>query len=57
LKDKLQANRDRDEDTDRRLRASGWEPIRVWEHEDVHDAAGRIEAIVRARQASSGAAR
>jgi DNA mismatch endonuclease, patch repair protein len=54
--EKLQANRDRDEDTDRRLRANGWESIRVWEHEDAQNAAVRIEAAVRARQALPGVA-
>ncbi|WP_082591868.1 very short patch repair endonuclease [Terrabacter sp. Soil810] len=29
---KIEANRLRDQDTDRVLRAAGWEPIRVWEH-------------------------
>jgi DNA mismatch endonuclease (patch repair protein) len=46
---KLQENRRRDGDTDLQLQAAGWESIRVWEHENVQDAAARIEAAVRAR--------
>ena len=30
---KLRANRDRDADTDARLRAAGWTVLRYWEHE------------------------
>lgn len=50
--DKLRANRRRDDDTDCRLRDAGWESIRVWEHENVQNAAARIEAAVRARNAA-----
>ena len=46
---KLDLNRERDEDTDRRLRESGWEVIRVWEHEVATEAADRIEDVVRRR--------
>jgi DNA mismatch endonuclease (patch repair protein) len=49
---KLRANKERDEDTDRRLRDAGWEPIRVWEHEDVTVAAGRIRSAIVAREPS-----
>jgi DNA (cytosine-5)-methyltransferase 1 len=45
--DKIQANRERDEDTTRRLTAAGWTVVRVWEHEPPDDAAKRVEAIVR----------
>jgi DNA mismatch endonuclease, patch repair protein len=44
---KIAANRQRDEDTDRRLSALGWRVIRVWEHEDVVIAADRVEIAVR----------
>jgi DNA mismatch endonuclease (patch repair protein) len=47
---KLQANRDRDLDTIRRLRGAGWRAIRVWEHEDPAKAASRIAKHVRARR-------
>jgi DNA mismatch endonuclease (patch repair protein) len=45
---KIETNRARDADTDRRLRASGWRVVRVWSHESAGDAAERIEDIVRA---------
>ncbi len=32
-RDKLRANRDRDQRNFRRLRASGWQVIRIWQHE------------------------
>lgn len=47
-RDKIETNRARDADTDRRLRASGWRVVRVWSHDDAGDAAERIEDIVRA---------
>lgn len=49
-RDKLERNRDRDRDTDSQLVEQGWLPVRVWEHEDMHEAAARIVAIVRARR-------
>ena len=49
-KTKLERNRSRDLETDRILRESGWAVIRVWEHEDVHQAATRIQATVRQRR-------
>jgi DNA mismatch endonuclease (patch repair protein) len=39
---KLQANRSRDADTNRKLRAAGWAVMRIWEHEDAAGAASRI---------------
>jgi len=47
--DKIIANRDRDLDTDERLRQAGWHVIRVWEHEDPIEAAERIAQLVRSR--------
>ena len=47
-RDKIETNRARDWDTDRRLRASGWRVVRIWYHESAGDAAERIEGIVRA---------
>lgn len=47
-RDKIETNRARDADTDRRLRASGWRVVRIWSHESAGDAAERIEDIVRA---------
>jgi DNA mismatch endonuclease (patch repair protein) len=47
--DKIETNQRRDADTDRRLAEAGWLVIRVWEHEDPAEAAGRIAAAVQAR--------
>ena len=48
---KIVANGQRDRDTDARLRADGWEVVRVWAHEAPHEAASRIASVVRARRA------
>lgn len=48
-REKLETNRRRDADTDRKLRDVGWIPVRVWEHEDPRQAADRIEQAVRGR--------
>jgi DNA mismatch endonuclease (patch repair protein) len=45
--DKISGNRRRDRDTNRKLSAAGWTPLRVWEHEDPAAAAARIYAIVK----------
>ena len=47
--EKLAANVERDRTTDEALTAEGWHVMRVWEHEPVEMAAGRIEAAVRQR--------
>ena len=47
--DKVEANRKRDRDTDSRLTEAGWISVRIWEHEDVAEAARRVEEVVRAR--------
>ena len=47
---KIESNRGRDRDTDRRLQEVGWVVARVWEHEDPVIAADAIEATVRARR-------
>jgi DNA mismatch endonuclease (patch repair protein) len=46
---KLQRNRARDAETDRALRSSGWTVLRIWEHEDVLEAADRVEDALRRR--------
>lgn len=46
---KLEANVTRDRDTDDRLQSTGWEVVRIWEHESISDAADRVEAVVRRR--------
>jgi DNA mismatch endonuclease (patch repair protein) len=48
--DKLDANVQRDRDTDRRLEDAGWLVVRVWEHEDMVDAAHRIAEAVSKRR-------
>lgn len=42
-RDKIEANRQRDYDTNRRLAVAGWHVLRVWEHEAPVEAADRIE--------------
>ena len=43
---KLDANAERDRETDSRMSAAGWSVIRVWEHEDMGEAADRIRSVV-----------
>lgn len=50
--EKLQTNRKRDRDTNRRLSKAGWYVIRVWEHELPSEAAVRVAAAVRQRTQS-----
>lgn len=47
---KLARNRARDFDTDARLVAAGWQPLRVWEHEAPQSAAERVRAVVQRRR-------
>lgn len=44
--EKIKGNRDRDAETNAALRDAGWTVIRVWEHEDLDEAAKRIRAVV-----------
>jgi DNA mismatch endonuclease (patch repair protein) len=46
---KLRRNIERDGEVDAALVAAGWCAERVWEHEDVEEAAGRIDDVVRAQ--------
>lgn len=41
-REKLDRNVERDRDTDRTLETAGWTVVRVWEHEDMDDAAARV---------------
>jgi DNA mismatch endonuclease (patch repair protein) len=50
---KVQRNRERDAETDQILTEAGWTVVRVWEHEDISDAAIRVAAIVKAGPARS----
>jgi len=47
---KIETNRLRDADTDRRLTEHGWIVVRVWAHESPADAAHHISKIVRTRK-------
>lgn len=46
---KIERNRKRDADTDRRLVEAGWTVVRAWEHEPPGDVAAQVEAVVRMR--------
>ncbi len=48
---KIEANRKRDADTDQRLQESDWQVIRVWEHESASEAVERIERTVSDKEA------
>lgn len=47
---KLQANVDRDRQTDALLADAGWLALRIWEHEDPGIAARRVAKLVRRRR-------
>ena len=49
--DKVRRNRERDRQTGEQLAAAGWLAIRVWEHEDVSEAACRVATAVAERRA------
>lgn len=49
---KLEANVARDRRNTALLHAAGWTVVRIWEHEDVIEAAGRVERAVRRRNQS-----
>jgi len=54
-REKVEANRRRDRDTNERLRNAGWLVIRVWEHENASEAADRInQVVVRRRKRPTG---
>ncbi|MEE6179211.1 very short patch repair endonuclease [Mycobacterium sp. 050134] len=48
--DKIAENKARDRDTDERLAEAGWVSLRVWEHEDLREAAMRVREVVLARR-------
>ncbi|MEV6712008.1 very short patch repair endonuclease [Lentzea sp. NPDC051208] len=52
-REKIEGNRQRDRDTDQRLRAAGWEVVRIWEHEDLTAAATEVAAAVTRRRAAN----
>lgn len=45
-REKLAANRVRDEDTNRRLTEAGWTVVRVWEHENPAVSAAEIKRLL-----------
>lgn len=47
---KIEGNRSRDADTDQRLLEQAWLSVRVWEHEQVMEAADRVEESVTRRR-------
>jgi len=53
-REKIEANRARDADTDRRLETLGWSVVRVWSHENAVDAADRIAQIVGIKKHDGG---
>lgn len=46
-KEKIKANQQRDQNTDRRLHELGWDSIRVWEHEAPAEVAHWIADLLR----------
>lgn len=46
-REKIEANKSRDEETDRLLEEAGWTVVRVWEHEEPDAAARRVMEVVR----------
>lgn len=44
--DKIQRNIERDRETVAILRAAGWQPITVWEHEAIDEAAERVVVAI-----------
>lgn len=50
-RNKIDGNRARDNNTNNVLRAAGWTVFRVWEHEDLAEAALLIETTVREKRA------
>ena len=47
---KIETNRQRDLDTNRRLEKAGWKVIRIWEHENPKEAAEMIAEVVEYRR-------
>ena len=51
---KLDRNRERDRDTDQRLKDAGWTVIRVWEHQGAEEAVEAIDVAVRGGRRAEG---
>jgi DNA mismatch endonuclease (patch repair protein) len=53
-RNKIETNRQRDQNTDQRLRAGGWTVLRIWEHQSLDDAVARVViALERGSQGES----
>ena len=50
---KVARNAARDADTERRLDAAGWVLVVVWEHDNPHEAAAKVAAIISQRRADA----
>lgn len=50
--DKTLRNQIRDRDTDAKLTAAGWLPVRVWEHEPPDEIVARVLAVVAQRRSA-----
>ncbi|RSN37164.1 very short patch repair endonuclease [Amycolatopsis sp. WAC 04169] len=50
---KIETNRRRDLDTDRKFAEAGWLVVRIWEHEPVASASAKIHEAVRLRRSST----
>lgn len=48
--EKVKRNRERDRETDQRLKEAGWVSVRIWEHEEPTQAALKVRDIVTARR-------
>ena len=48
--EKIEANKRRDMDTNRKLEENGWLVIRAWEHENPQEVAKRIDKVVMDRR-------
>lgn len=53
-REKIERNRARDGDTNRRLLRAGWTVVRFWEHEDPEAAADRVVAAVSGGREAAG---
>lgn len=47
--EKIERNKARDSDTDQQLKEAGWTVLRIWEHEDLQEAALRVRDLWQSR--------
>ena len=48
-RNKIERNKERDEETNRLLKKAGWKVVRVWEHQNMKNAALKIKKIINKR--------